>query len=200
MTDLTQHFLSRLILQSTQEFPDNLIGQNPAAVLIPLVKRGEGLHVVMTQRSFSLRHHPGQICFPGGRYDTNDILLSQTALRETEEELGISMQQIQLLRELPIRHTLTGFNIRPYIGLLHPPYQYQINQDEVLAVFEIPLSQLLTPHAFQKLRIIRRGSVHEIIGLTINDWFIWGATARILHSLMEEYGDNLEARPGVEPG
>lgn len=180
-----QHFLSRLLLQpmpsERQQIQPHL---RQAAVMIPLVQRAQGLHVVLTQRSFQLRHHPGQICFPGGRFDAEDQTLQTTAIRETSEELGILRRQIEVYSELPMRHTLTGFHIQPFIGLIHPPLQYQKNEAEVLEIFELPLKQLLHFDVYKKDTFIRHNTEHEFIALTIDHWFIWGATARILYQLM----------------
>lgn len=185
----TDHFLNRFMLQNTPLAPVDIHpGTHDAAVLIPIIPHPEGWSVLFTQRSWQLRHHPGQVCFPGGRKDLSDITLQITAMREMEEELGITEKQITILGQLSSGHTLTGYQIHPYLALIKPPFSVTPAKDEVAAVFELPLETLLDINSYQPLLTTRNGHAHKIIGLTVDGWFIWGATARILYQLAKQFG------------
>ncbi len=175
------HFLLRHIQSSGTDIAFN---KSLAAVLIPIIPRPSGYTVLFTQRSWHLRHHAGQICFPGGRFDVADEFLYQTAIRETYEEVGITPEAITLIGRLPMSYTLTGFNIHPFIGLLNTEFELNPEKNEVEAVFELPLSGLLDRSNYHQLTIQRKNKQQEIIGLTLDKWFIWGATARILFEFM----------------
>lgn len=184
------HFISRYLLQrSSLQFSPPINDKQPAAVLIPIIPRQQGYSVLFTQRSWQLRHHAGQVCFPGGKFDADDGLLHQTAIREMHEETGISMKQITLLGPLSISQTLTGFNIQPFIGIVDPEYVAFPAPEEVAAIFELPLAELMNSNNYHRMHIQRHGKSHEIIGLTINRWFIWGATAKILFEMMKQMNE-----------
>ena len=184
-----EHFLSRFLLQNTPLTPVDIHpGTHDAAVLIPIILRSDGWTVLFTQRSWRLRHHPGQVCFPGGRKDNTDSSLQMTAIREMEEELGITEKQIKVLGQLSSGHTFTGYQIHPYLALIQPPFKITPAKDEVSAVFELPLETLLDLNTYQPLITTRNGTAHKIIGLTVDGWFIWGATARILYQLAKQFG------------
>jgi len=186
----TDHFLNRFLLQNTSLTSINAHqGARDAAVLIPLISRPDGWYVLFTQRSWQLRHHAGQICFPGGRKDSSDDSLQTTALREMEEELGITEKQIKILGKLPSGHTVTRYLIHPYLALIQPPFDLKPAKDEVAAVFELPLDKLLDIKTYKPFVTFRHGKPHKVIGLTIDGWFIWGATAKILYELAIQFGD-----------
>ncbi len=187
--DRAGHFLNRFVLQTVhQERTDKPSQIRDAAVIIPLIQRPEGWFVLFTQRSWQLRHHPGQICFPGGRKDSGDSSLQMTGLREMEEELGIPASQVDIIGELAGGQTLTGYQIHPYLARLRTPFILSPAQAEVAAVFELPLSTLLDIRNYHSLMIVRNNKPHKIIGLTVNGWFVWGATARMLYQLAKQYG------------
>ncbi len=152
----------------------------PAAVLIPIIARGDELSVLLTRRSRHLRHHPGQISFPGGRQDPEDPDLAATVLRETHEELGIPARCIRLLGVLPEHITVSHYRMVPYLGVLQPDYPLQPAVDEVDEAFELPLAPLLNPANYGSWTITRQRRPHSIYGITLHDHLIWGATARIL--------------------
>ena len=152
----------------------------PAAVLIPIIARGDELSVLLTRRSQQLRHHPGQISFPGGRQDPEDPDLAATALRETYEELGIPAHCIQLLGVLPQHITVSHYRMVPYLGLLQPDYPLHPAVEEVAEAFELPLPPLLDPTNYGSWTITRHQRPHSVYGITLHDRLIWGATARIL--------------------
>ncbi len=163
--------------------PKTLAALRPSAVLIPILRHAEGDTIVLTRRADTLRHHTGQISFPGGRRDEGDASLADTALREAFEEVGLPSSQVELLGYLDDYPTLTGYRITPVVGLVTPPFSPQPDPGEVAEVFELPLAEVLTPDRFV-LKTLQRGSLsvpfHE---LQYGDFRIWGATAAILWQL-----------------
>ena len=155
----------------------------PAAVLLPLVVRLGGLQVLLTRRTDHLHHHPGQISFPGGRVEAHDLSPVMTALRETEEEIGLDPDRVELLGELPDYCTGTGFRVTPVVGLVHPPFELKLDAFEVAEAFEVPLSFLLDPANHQRHRMEYQGRMREYYAMPYGDYFIWGATAGMLVSL-----------------
>lgn len=155
----------------------------PAAVLVPVVAREDALTVLLTRRTDHLHHHPGQISFPGGRVEETDVSAVMTALRETEEEIGLDPDCVELLGELPEYRTGTGFRITPVVGLVHPPFDLVLDSFEVAEAFEVPLSHFLDPASHQKHRAEYQGRMREYYAMPYGEHFIWGATAGILVSL-----------------
>lgn len=154
-----------------------------AAVLIPIIQRPEGLTVLFTQRATHLRRHAGQISFPGGRMESFDSGPLDTALRETEEEIGLSRQHVQLLGYLPPQLVFTGYCIAPVAGLVTPGFDLQLDASEVAEVFEAPLSHLLDP-AHHQSRERQMGTITaQVYDIPYGERRIWGATAGILMSL-----------------
>ena len=162
------------------------ISLKPAAVLIPVIVRDSQLSVLFTRRSAQLRHHPGQISFPGGRQDPDDGDLATTALRETREELGIPAHYIQLLGELPAHTTVSHYRMVPFIGLLAPDYPLIPAADEVAEAFELPLAPLLDPANYGRWQVQRGSQRHTVLGITLQQRLVWGATARILWQLARQ--------------
>lgn len=161
----------------------------PAAVLVPVVARAEALTVLLTRRTDHLHHHPGQISFPGGRVEETDVSAVMTALRETEEEIGLDPDCVELLGELPEYRTGTGFRITPVVGLVHPPFDLTLDSFEVAEAFEVPLSHFLDPARHQKHQAEYQGRMREYYAMPYGDYFIWGATAGILVSLYRFLGE-----------
>ncbi|MCX9158375.1 CoA pyrophosphatase [Niveibacterium sp. 24ML] len=157
--------------------------QIAAAVLVPLVVRPHGLQVLLTKRTAHLNHHPGQISFPGGRIEADDVSPTAAALRETEEETGLAPALIELLGELPAFDTSTGFRISPVVGIVRPPFELTPDPFEVAEVFEVPLSFLLDRANHQRHEIVWRGRVRHYWAMPWGDYYIWGATAGIILSL-----------------
>ena len=163
-----------------------------AAVLIPLVVRDGGVHVLLTRRSEHLRDHAGQISFPGGRAEPTDADSAATALREAEEEIGLSRRHVEVVGQLPVYTTITAFAVTPVVALVHPPFSLALDPSEVADIFEVPLSHLMTPahhqrHAFSQAGMTRYfySMPWEIAGAgdAKKRYFIWGATAAILRNL-----------------
>lgn len=158
-------------------------GLSAAAVLIPVVARADGLTVLLTRRSARLRHHAGQISFPGGRQDPGDESLIATALRETEEELGIPPQRIEVIGTLNPLNTVSRFEVLPVLGLLDADYPLTLSQDEVDHAFEVPLTHLLDRRNHIPLTLTRGNKLHTLYWIPWQQHFIWGATASMIRQL-----------------
>lgn len=160
----------------------------PAAVLFPIVVHEDRHTVLLTQRTAHLRDHAGQISFPGGRVEASDTSPVDTALRETEEEIGLSRQQIDVLGYLPEYRTGTGFRVTPVVALVRPPFDLNPDPFEVAEVFEVPLDFLLNPANHQQHSLHYRGALRNYFAMPYGDYFIWGATAGMIRSLSERLG------------
>ena len=155
----------------------------PASVLFPIVLREQGHTVLLTRRTEHLKDHPGQISFPGGRAEANDASPAHTALRETEEEIGLSSAHIEVIGYLPDYLTVTGFCITPVVALLTPPFDVRPDPFEVAEVFEVPLAFLMDAANHQQHSAFYRGELRPYLAMPYGDYFIWGATAGIIKTL-----------------
>jgi len=156
-----------------------------AAVLVPLVLRRGQETLLFTKRTDNLQHHPGQISFPGGRVEDLDSSFSETALRETEEEIGLDRRHVELIGALPDYLTGTGFRVTPVVGLVHPPFTLTLDAFEVAEAFEVPLSHFLDPANHQQHSMEFEGQVRHFHAMPYKDYYIWGATAGIIMSLYQ---------------
>ncbi|WP_022941810.1 CoA pyrophosphatase [Psychromonas hadalis] len=156
-----------------------------AAVLIILVERRDGLHIILTERALHLRHHPGQVSFPGGKYEPRDLTLQQTARRETEEEIGIDAKFINMIGELPALNTTSGFEVFPFIAFVDSQFILKIDAQEVKSVFEVPLSFLLENKNFYRQHLVANKKRHFTYCISYQNHLIWGATAQILKNLQQ---------------
>lgn len=162
----------------------------PAAVLVPVIERSEGLTVLFTQRTAHLNDHAGQVSFPGGRCEETDASPVFTALRETEEEIGLDPALVEVLGILPEYRTGTGFSVTPVVGLVRPPFELNPDSFEVAEIFETPLSFLLDPANHQRHSMEIGGVLRHYYAMPYEGYFIWGATAGMLVSLHHLlYGD-----------
>lgn len=157
----------------------------PAAVLVPLVDRADGLTVLLTRRTTHLAHHAGQVSFPGGHIEPADEGPVDTALRETEEEIGLDRRHIEVIGHLDLYVTRTGFVVTPVVAIVHPPFTLAPDAYEVDEVFEVPLAFLLDPANHQKCSAEFEGMVRHFYAMPYNRHFIWGATAGMLVNLYE---------------
>lgn len=156
-----------------------------AAVLVPLVLR-ESLTVMLTERTAQLSTHAGQVAFPGGKRDPEDVDLRATALREAQEEVGLASAYVEVLGELPVYATGSGFQVTPVVALVDPAAPLQPNPYEVAAVFEVPLAFLLDPVNHERRFYESQGLRREWFAMPYQDGeqlrHIWGATAGILRN------------------
>jgi 8-oxo-dGTP pyrophosphatase MutT (NUDIX family) len=160
--------------------------QIAAAVLAPLFVGGsaEEPHLVLTRRRADLRRHAGEISFPGGRQDAEDAELSETALREAEEEIGLARVDVRLLGTLPPVSTFaTGYVINPFVGVIPAGLDWRPSAREVDAVLELPLAAVRAGRT--RKRMERRGISFETDVYLVDEHLIWGATARIIEQLLE---------------
>jgi len=156
-----------------------------AAVLVPLVDRAEGLTVLLTQRTAHLTAHAGQIAFPGGRMEPDDPDAVATALRETEEEVGLPREHVTVVGRLDNYVTGTGFEITPIVGIVTPPFPIVIDPYEVAEAFEVPLSFVLDRRNHHQVERDSAGRRRVFYVLPYEGRNIWGATAGMLVNLAE---------------
>lgn len=164
----------------------------PASVLIPLVLREEGPRVLLTRRTAHLRDHAGQISFPGGRVEAADESAVHTALRETEEEVGLAREHVQVLGQLNIYTTVTGYRVTPVVALVNPGFSLALDAFEVEEAFEVPLQFLMTPAHHRRHEMTWQGLRRQFLSMPWHapdadglsrEYFIWGATAAMLRNL-----------------
>lgn len=166
--------------QSDWVDPDPGEALRDAAVLVPIVNRPEGLTVVLTKRADHLNSHAGQVSFPGGRVEASDGSAAEAALRETEEEIGLSRDFITIKGELDRYRTGTGFSIQPVIGFVETGFTLQVHAGEVAEVFEVPLDFLMDPENHLRHSAVWKGKRREYYAMPYGDYYIWGATAGML--------------------
>jgi 8-oxo-dGTP pyrophosphatase MutT (NUDIX family) len=154
-----------------------------AAVMVPIVNRPHGLQVLFTQRTAHLSDHAGQISFPGGRVEDEDANREETALRETEEEIGLARGRITLLGRLPEYEIPSGFRITPIVGWVEPPFELALDAFEVASAFEAPLAHFLEPARYQRREYRFNGRHRHYMAIPYEGRYIWGATAGMLYSL-----------------
>ena len=160
----------------------------PAAVLVPLVVRQGELTVILTRRTEHLVRHAGQISFPGGRADEEDKSALHTALRETEEEIGLDRSHINVIGELDQYVVGTGYLVDPIIGLIEPPFDLTPHHGEVAEIFEAPLEFLVDPENHGRGEREFNGVRRHFFYIDYEDYHIWGATAGMLRNLSERLG------------
>ena len=151
-----------------------------ASVLIPVIERDQGLTVLFTRRTEHLQVHAGQISFPGGGAEPGDASPIATALRETEEEIGLHPRHVEILGSLSEHPTVTGYRITPIVGLVRPPFDLRLDEFEVAGIFEVPLAFLLDPANHRRDSMIREGRRREFDAVPYGEHYIWGATAAML--------------------
>jgi 8-oxo-dGTP pyrophosphatase MutT (NUDIX family) len=152
----------------------------PAAVLVPVVRRDDGLTVLFTRRTSHLHDHAGQISFPGGRTEPGDSSPRDTALRETAEEIGLGPRHVEVLGHLTDYTTVTGYRVTPVVGLVSSPFDLKLDDFEVAEVFEVPLAFLLDPANHQRNLLMHDGRERHYYAMPYGPYYIWGATAGML--------------------
>ena len=163
--------------------PDPARVLRDAAVLVPIINRPAGLSVVLTKRADHLNSHAGQVSFPGGRAEDGDGSLEETALRETEEEIGLTRNFITLKGSLDRYETGTGYSIHPVVGFVEEGFDLVVDQGEVAEVFEVPLSFLMDPKNHLRHSAVWKGKRREYYAMPYGEYYIWGATAGMLVNL-----------------
>ncbi len=172
----TAHWPAELVASLADEL-------KPAGVLVPIVERRAGLTVLLTERSAELKHHAGQIAFPGGRMEPGDPDIVQTALRETHEEVGIAPDRVTVVGYLPPLPTVTGYAVTPVIGVVREPLTPSIDRAEVSSAFEVPLAFVLDRANARAGTRRFQGREIPVVEFRYAGHRIWGATAHMLVEL-----------------
>ncbi|HTU86883.1 MAG TPA: CoA pyrophosphatase [Solirubrobacteraceae bacterium] len=191
--------LRRVLLSVPDALTLEVRGATNAAVLVPLYLDAGQLHGVFTKRQDDLRRHPGEISFPGGRYEEGELDLSATALREAHEEIGLPADAVEIVGALQPTPTIaTGYAVYPFVGLIDAGRTWTPSPREVAEVLELPLDALRSGYA--RRRLIRRGLPIRTDTYVVGDYLIWGATARILADLLDRIGPLLASRNSSRTG
>jgi len=159
-----------------------------AGVLVAIIGDGAAARVILTKRASGLKHHPGQIAFPGGKQDDTDPDITATALREAQEEIGLDPARVETLGFLPRHETVTGFDVTPVLARISVPFTPVPGSGEVEEVFEVPLEHLLELGRFRVEKRRWRGDWRRYYAVPFGPYYIWGATARILRNMAEMAG------------
>jgi 8-oxo-dGTP pyrophosphatase MutT (NUDIX family) len=176
--------LARMLLTPEEAARLDAPGSTDAAVLIPLYVQGGDLVAVFTERREDLKKHAGEISFPGGRQDHPDEDLRATALREAEEEIGLSPDDVELVGALPPTGTfVTGYKVHPFVGMIDAGHTWIPQETEVAQVLELSLPDL--KRGFESRRLLGKGVPIKTPTYTVDGHFVWGATGRIVESLLE---------------
>lgn len=184
-----QTFLTRFIFHNQPTTPklraneESFNSLKKAAVLIPLVERHNGLHIILTKRALHLRHHPGQISFPGGKYEQKDASLIQTALRETQEEIGILQEEVTIFGTQPKLPTVSRFVVSPYLGFVKSAHSLKIDTQEVQSILEVPLDYLANKNNYYLHHFTGNKKRRYSYCISYQNQLVWGATAQMLKNL-----------------
>ncbi|MDE4304530.1 CoA pyrophosphatase [Phaeobacter gallaeciensis] len=157
----------------------------PAGVLVPISLASGAPRVILTKRSSALKHHPGQIAFPGGKVDEGDRDVTHTALREAWEEIGLPQDVPEVLGALPTHETVTSFTVTPVVALLRSEFDIRPEAGEVAEVFSVPLSHVLDPANYIIESRRWRGTRRRYYTVPYGPYYIWGATARMLRQFAD---------------
>lgn len=182
---------------------DAVDGKPPSAVLVPISETASGPELLLTRRSWGMRSHPGQISFPGGRKDLEDNGLLETALRETEEEIGVPRGLVSVVGELDRLTTVSSpAYIAPFVGLLDKRPSLTVSEAEVDGVLHVPLAELLDPSIYRQELWSFRGQTASITFFELEGDTLWGATARMVRNLLEVITDCvcIDPHSGSDPG
>ena len=157
----------------------------PAAVLVPVLVEDGAATLFLTRRSPALKRHPGQIAFPGGRRDADDASARAAALREASEEIGLDPRSVEVIGDMPVHETVTGFSVTPVVGIVAQRFRPVPEAGEVEEVFEVPLDSVIDPDRFSIQARRWRGAMRRYYVVPCGPHYIWGATARILRAMSD---------------
>lgn len=169
--------LNRLVTRKRLE------GFTRAAVMVPILRRESGLHVLFTRRADHLRAHRGQVSFPGGRFEAADQQLVNTALRETEEEIGLSRAHVEVIGCLDDYPTITRYLVTPVVAIIDAPPDFYADKGEVAEIFEIPLAHLLKRQSYRRRFFTKEGVRVPFFQIEYAGYVVWGATAGMLWNM-----------------
>ena len=189
-----EEFLYRFNLLQHTDSCHNYQHNSPlksAAVLIALVNNNtdelnvDGLQILLTKRASHLKHHPSQISFPGGKVEPTDRNLIHTALREAEEEIGLSPDAVSIVGQLSNYEVISGYQVTPIVAIIESPQSYQKDTNEVDEIFQVPLQHFLQPQNHRTIVSYRNGQHHNVHFFPYMHYNIWGATAAMIKDLVE---------------
>ena len=188
---ITKEILLAYFKQSTYaaKIPANHSSLTQAAVLVPFIENNGQLEILLTQRSAHLTHHAGQISFPGGKMEIADDNIITTALRETQEEIGIAADKINVLGQLSPLLSITQFFVTPVIALIKSPFTLRLDSHEVASTFWVPAEYLFNPNHQQYETIFSNGKLRKIYVIQYQNYRIWGLTAQIIITLGKALSD-----------
>ncbi len=181
-----------VVPQIVREIAEGTPDARPAAVLVPLYVRDGELWTLFTKRSETVENHKGQIAFPGGLDALDDATPWETAVRETEEEIGVPRKAVLPLGELPEVVTFTGFRIRPYVGAIPWPFDFRHDPREVESVLQVPIRALLAPTLVEEREVVWKGRSVATPVFHLKGQVIWGATAFLVSALLAALVDQAE--------
>ena len=161
----------------------------PASVLVAIWQREGASHLVLTKRASHLKHHPGQIAFPGGKQEAHDTGPEAAALREAQEEIGLNPRAVTVLGRLGAHETVTGFQITPVLAQITADFAPAADPQEVEEIFTVPLAHVLDPRRYIVEGRLWRGQWRRYYAVPWGPYYIWGATARILRGLAERVAE-----------
>jgi 8-oxo-dGTP pyrophosphatase MutT (NUDIX family) len=182
-----ENFIKRLedLLNKRERKPIHDPAYVRAAVIVPLFNKDELCYILFTRRTQEVKHHKGQVSFPGGAFDEGDGDLRGTALRETFEEIGLREKDIRIIGTLDDIVTTTRFIVTPFVGYFPYPYPFQLSKREIEEIIEVPLPVLLDPACFSEKKIVDGNSKRWVYNYQYGHHAIWGATAKILKQFLE---------------
>lgn len=183
---IKSEFLARFhharVISPERDFPLKAAGR-PAAVLLPITEHKGVLSMLFTLRARHLKHHGGQVSFPGGKQEPEDHNLLSTALRETEEEIGLASDTIDIIGNLPRYRTVSRFDVMPFVGFVQQPMHLKLDANEVELVFEVPLSFLFERRNHYIHWVTRNNVQYPVYFMNWHGKVIWGATAAFVRTL-----------------
>jgi 8-oxo-dGTP pyrophosphatase MutT (NUDIX family) len=197
---VTEKEILKQLLEAREKKINDREDLRPAAVLIPLFEKKGRTHILLTKRTDQVEHHKHQICFPGGSFNSEDLDCMTTALRETQEEIGLAMDEIEILGELDHIVTVSHFRVCPYIGVIPYPYPFRLSTREVAKLIELPLDFIRQEAELREGPFYFHGQMYLNLHVDYQGDIIWGATARILKNLLNVLSGSIPSKDLIEKG